>query len=135
MVTRQRQERRAVLSASTLTGDSVRNSQGEDLGKIEDLMIDVSSGRVAYAVLSFGGFLGMGDSLFAIPWRALRIDQEEECFVLDVERDRLEAAEGFDPNDWPDFSDPTWSAELHAHYGYEPYWEQTAESTRSRRPV
>ena len=59
------------LSASTLKGDKVVNRAGEDLGKIEELMIDLRDGRIAFAVLSFGGFLGMGDKLFAIPWQAI----------------------------------------------------------------
>src|ERR1019366_5018246 len=63
-----------VLAADTLTGDKVVNRQKEDLGKIEHLMIDLANGRIAYAVLSFGGFLGMGDKLFAIPWSALKVD-------------------------------------------------------------
>src|SRR2546426_6110910 len=71
---------RSVLSASTLAGDSVRNAAGEDLGKIDEIMIDIPSGRVAYAVLSFGGFLGMGDKLFAIPWDALKVDEDQQCF-------------------------------------------------------
>src|SRR3569623_2906303 len=63
-----------VMAADTLQGDKVVNPKGENLGKIEDIMIDVASGRVAYAVLSFGGILGIGDKLFAIPWHALTLD-------------------------------------------------------------
>ena len=75
---------RSVLSASTLAGDSVRNAAGEDLGTISEIMIDLPSGRVAYAVLSFGGFLGMGDKLFAVPWNALKVDEDEKCFILNL---------------------------------------------------
>ena len=71
-----------VLSASALKGDKVVNRQGEDLGKIEELMIDLDRGRIAYAVLSFGGFLGMGDKLFAIPWQAFGVDTAEKRLVL-----------------------------------------------------
>ena len=81
-----------VLAADTLTGDTVVNRQKEDLGKIEHLMIDVETGRVAYAVLSFGGFLGMGDKLFAIPWSALAIDTGEKQFILEVDKKSLESA-------------------------------------------
>jgi len=114
--------RAGVLSSSTLVGDHVRNGAGEDLGKIEELMIDVSSGRVAYAVLSFGGFLGMGDKLFAVPWDALRLDQDAEEFVLNLSREVLENAPGFDKHDWPQMADPTWGATIYGYYGYEPYW-------------
>jgi sporulation protein YlmC with PRC-barrel domain len=113
---------RRVLSASTLKGDDVVNRRGEDLGIIEDLMIDLDRGRVAYAVLSFGGFLGMGDKLFAIPWEALTIDTAEKRFVLNVSKELLERAPGFDKSNWPDMADPAWGVELYDYYGYKPYW-------------
>lgn len=111
-----------VLSADTLTGDAVVNRRNEDLGKIEHLMIDLESGRVVYAVLSFGGFLGMGDKLFAIPWKALTADLSEKRFVLDVERKKLEEAPGFDKSDWPDMADRTWGEGVYKYYGAMPYW-------------
>ena len=113
----------SVLSASTIAGDGVRNRKGEDLGTIRDLMIDLGSGRVAYAVLSFGGFLGFGDKLFAVPFTALELQPDEHKFVLDVDQERLERAHGFDKNDWPDMADRTWQADVHKVYGAEPYWE------------
>src|SRR5579863_8144740 len=85
-----------VLAADTLTGDKVVNLQKEDLGKIEHLMIDLETGRIAYAVLSFGGFLGMGDKLFAIPWSALALDTVEKRFILNVDKELLKRAPGFD---------------------------------------
>ena len=85
----------SVVAADTLTGDKVVNRQKEDLGTIEHLMIDVKKGRVAYAVLSFGGFLGMGDKLFAIPWGALAVDTSEEQFILDIDRKVLEMRSRF----------------------------------------
>jgi len=115
--------RRRVLSAGTLAGDRVRNAAGEDLGKVEEIMIDLASGRVAYIVLSFGGFLGIGDKLFAVPWKALRIDEGEHQFVLDVDRKTLESAPGFDKDNWPDMADPAFGAAIHEHYGRTPYWE------------
>jgi len=115
--------RRRVLSAGTLAGDRVRNSAGEDLGKVEEIMIDLASGRVAYVVLSFGGFLGIGDKLFAVPWSALRIDEGEHQFVLDVDRHTLENAPGFDKDNWPDMADPSFGSSIHKHYGRTPYWE------------
>jgi len=81
------------LSAGTIKKDKVVNRAGEDLGKIEELMIDLQDGRVAYAVLSFGGFLGMGDKLFAIPWQALSLKPHEHAFLLDIPKDVLEKAE------------------------------------------
>lgn len=112
----------SVLAADTLTGDKVVNRQKEALGKIEHLMIDIDKGRVAYAVLSFGGFLGMGDKLFAIPWSALMVDTDEEQFILDIDKQRLEAAPGFDKAHWPNMADHTWGAEVSTYYGAKPYW-------------
>lgn len=112
----------AVLSADTLTGDTVVNRQNEELGKIEHLMIDLDSGRVVYAVLSFGGFLGMGDKLFAIPWKALTVDMSEKRFVLDVERKKLEQAPGFDKSDWPNMADRTWGEGVYKYYDAMSYW-------------
>jgi sporulation protein YlmC with PRC-barrel domain len=111
-----------VLSASTINGDAVHNPQGEDLGHIKDLMIDVATGRVAYAVLSFGGFLGLGDKLFAVPFQALELDARNECFKLDIDKERLKHAHGFDKDNWPDMADQRWQTEVHGVYGVEPYW-------------
>jgi len=114
---------RRVLSASTLKGDKVVNLQGEDLGSIEEIMIDLERGRVAYAVLSFGGFLGMGDKLFAIPWEALTVDTSEKRLVLNVDKELLKRAPGFDKSNWPDMTDRAWGTELYGYYGYKPYWD------------
>jgi sporulation protein YlmC with PRC-barrel domain len=112
----------SILAADTLTGDKVVNRQKEDLGTIEHLMIDVEKGRVAYAVLSFGGFLGMGDKLFAIPWSALAVDTGEEQLILNIDKKLLERAPGFDKDHWPNMADRAWDAKLAAYYGAKPYW-------------
>jgi hypothetical protein len=75
------------------------------------------SGHVSYAVLSFGGFLGMGEKLFAVPWAALKLDTENKRFTLDVDRAKLEAAPGFDKNHWPDMADSAWEQGIHSYYG------------------
>lgn len=111
-----------VLSASTVTGDEVVNAKGEKLGKIEDIMLDMNDERIAYAVLSFGGFMGFGDKLFAVPWRALQLDTENKCFILDVPKDRLKSAPGFDKDDWPDFADRNMAGKVYDYYGVERYW-------------
>jgi len=115
---------RRVMSASTLSGDKVLNPVGEELGKINDIMIDVPTGKVAYAVLSFGGFLGLGDKLFAIPWSRLALDEDRKVFVLDVDRATLERAPGFDKDNWPDMADRTWGASINDYYGTRPYWTE-----------
>lgn len=112
-----------VMAARTLEGDRVLNRHGEDLGEIQDIMLDVPGGRIAYAVLSFGGFLGIGDKLFAIPWSALTLDADRRCFVLDIVKEQLQDAPGFDKHHWPSMADPVWAAEVHSFYNRRPYWE------------
>jgi sporulation protein YlmC with PRC-barrel domain len=96
---------RRTLGASTLIHDKVVNLSGDDIGCIEELMIDVTTGRVAYAVLSFGGFLGFHNKLFALPWSALTVDEAKKCFVVNVTRDALANMRGFDKAHWPDLND------------------------------
>jgi sporulation protein YlmC with PRC-barrel domain len=112
-----------LLGASTLNGDMVCNADGEELGEIKEIMLDTETGRVAYAVMSFGGFLGMGDKLFAVPWAALRLNPNTQRFVLNVERERLERAPGFDKAKWPMMADLAWAAEIHSYYRTAPYWQ------------
>ena len=112
-----------VMAASTLEGDDVVNSAGDKLGTLDEIMLDVPSGRIAYGVLSSGGFLGIGDKLFAIPWRALTLDADNECFILDVSKERLEEAPGFDKDNWPSMADESWAREVHTYYRARPYWE------------
>ena len=104
----------AILAASTVTGISVLNEHDEELGVIEEIMLDMHDGRIAYAVLSYGGLLGLGDKLFAIPWSALRLDSENECFILEgVSPERLQRAPGFDKQHWPSMADFSWVGENH----------------------
>lgn len=113
-----------VLSATTIIGDKVVNTAGEQLGSITELMIDLDDGLVAYAVLSFGGILGMGNKLFAIPWEALTIDTESHNVILDVDKEVLENAPGFDKDNWPDNAkyEAGWLLGVYEYYGYSPYW-------------
>jgi sporulation protein YlmC with PRC-barrel domain len=113
-----------VMSADTLCGDNVVKAEGEELGEVTEIMLDVPSGRIAYAVMSCGGFLGMGDKLFAIPWSALTLDAERKCFVLNIDKERLENAPGFDKGKWPAMADMKWATEVHSYYGVRPYWER-----------
>ena len=111
-----------LMSADTLQGDEVYNAADEKLGEITDIMIDVPTGRVAYAVMSVGGVLGLGDKLFAVPWSALRLDTERKCFRLDASKEQVENAPGFDKDHWPSMADPAWASEVHGYYGAQPYW-------------
>ena len=97
-----------VPAKKSVIGSKVVNQQDENLGKIEDVVIDTDSGRIAYAVLTFGGFLGMGDKYFAIPWEAFRFSMTENRAVLNVEKSLLERAPGFDKDSWPTRADAEW---------------------------
>lgn len=107
----------SLLSYSSLSGNDVVNQENEDLGDIKDCMLDMRTGRVCYAVLAFGGFLGMGEKLFAVPWSALSLDRENKRFVLNVTKDRLKEAPGFDKDAWPNMADPAWAESIHSYYG------------------
>ena len=107
----------ALMGADTLLGNDVYNNDGEDLGDIKEFMIDMASGTVAYAVPSYGGVLGMGDKLFAVPWAALTLDTENKRFTLQVPKDMLKDAPGFDKDHWPSMADPTWASGVHKFYG------------------
>jgi len=106
-----------LLSASTLSSDDVYNPKGEKLGSIKELMLDIESGRVCYAVLSFGGFLSLGEKLFAVPWSALKVDTENKRLIMDTDEERLKNAPGFDSDNWPNMADSTWEKNVHAYYG------------------
>jgi sporulation protein YlmC with PRC-barrel domain len=121
--------------ASEMIGTAVENPQGENLGKIEEIVIDPADDSVAYAVLSFGGFLGLGEKYFAVPWNALQHKGEDGAeVVLDVDKERLENAPGFNKNDWPDMANRSWGKEIHAYYGQQPYWERRAGLQQETKP-
>lgn len=124
----------ACMLADTLIGDKVISSDGKDVGKIDDIMLDVRGGRIAYAVLSCGGFLGMGDKLLAVPWEALILDTDEKCFRLDATEDRIKSASGFDKDHWPAMADEQWGSSLHQYYDREPYWLTTQDVAGNRPP-
>lgn len=105
-----------LLTASSLNGDSVQNIEGENLGDIKDLMIDTGTGKVAYAVLSFGGIMGMGDKLFAVPWTSLQVDTNNKCLTLNVPKERLKNAPGFDKDHWPNFADNSITDQIGTYY-------------------
>ena len=111
-----------IMATDTLEGDRVVNTSGDNLGKIRDIMIDVPNGRVAYAVLSSGGVMGMGNKLFAVPWDALVLDADQHCFVLDIDKERLDNAPGFDKDHWPAMADSRFAKTVYEYYDTPPYW-------------
>ncbi|MFL9960278.1 PRC-barrel domain-containing protein [Paraburkholderia sediminicola] len=116
-----------VMAAATLDGTKVVTSDGEDVGKISDIMLDVRGGRIAYAVLSEGGFLGMGSTLHAIPWSALTLDTDTKRFRVDITAQQLKDDPGFDKDHWPAMADVTWGTQVHQYYNRSPYWSTTRE--------
>lgn len=106
--------------ASRLIGCSLTNDKGESVGTLEDLVLDSSHRRIAYAVVAFGGFLGIGSKRFAMPWQRLAFGDlaagHGVSVSLDVTREELAAAPGFDKGHWPDFADLRWAALVEAHY-------------------
>ena len=107
----------ALMGADTLIGDDVYNHSDEELGDIKEIMLDMRTGQIAYAVLSFGGVLGMGDKLFAVPWERLTLDTVNKRFLLNVDKDQLKDAPGFDKNNWPDMGSDAWNQQMEAFYG------------------
>jgi hypothetical protein len=97
-----------LVPCAMLQGETVVNRKGEALGQLEQIMLDVPSGEIAYAVLARGGVLGLGAKLFAIPWPAFTLDVERQRLVLDIDPQHLEKAPGFDPDHWPAIPDPRW---------------------------
>ncbi|WP_144147144.1 PRC-barrel domain-containing protein [Paraburkholderia sp. BCC1884] len=121
-----------VMTSSTLDGTKVISSDGEDIGKISDIMLDVQNGRIAYAVLSEGGFLGMGTTLHAIPWNALTLDTEEKCFHVSIAAEQIKSDPGFDKDHWPSMADSTWGTTVHQYYNRNPYWSASPEIDPTR---
>lgn len=122
LLPRQFMKFRRTLGATTLLHDKVVNLSGQYVGKIEELMIDVTTGRVAYAVLSHGGILGIGNKLFALPWSALTVDEAKKRFVINVSREALDRMPGFDKEHWPDLNDLEYATGVYRQWGATPYW-------------
>jgi len=112
-----------LLRGNTFIGATVENPQGQNLGDVKDIVIDRASGRIAYAVVSFGGFLGMGEKLFAVPWAAFSQPKaDKDTFMLDVDKERLKNAPGFDTHNWTQMASREWVTSLYSYYNVPPYW-------------
>lgn len=95
----------SIVKASQVTGVKVTNSAGENLGEINEIVIDKTSGKVNYLVLDFGGFLSFGNKFFAIPWQSFSYNKNDDCFVLNLNKEQLKEAPGFDKDHWPNFAE------------------------------
>jgi sporulation protein YlmC with PRC-barrel domain len=105
------------LTATTIIGDKVENPQGEDLGTIDNLMINIRTGRVEYIVVEYGSFLGIGGKLFAIPFDELRVQPERHVFRVNRDKDYLRMSPGFDKNHWPDTNDHSYYGDVDSYWG------------------
>jgi len=111
------------VKVSSMIGTNVVNSKGESLGDIKEVVIDPRSGKAAYAVVAFGGFLSMGEKLFAIPFSAFEYNASKNEYVLNISKERLKAAPGFDSDHWPSMADEKWNRDVYKYYERSPYWE------------
>lgn len=98
-----------------IIGTDVRNTRGEKIGDIKDLIID-RNGNVSHAVVSTGGFLGIGDRLHAVPWNLIQTTVGRDFRVLDIDKSRLKNAPNFDPKNWPNVIDERWGEDNNRHY-------------------
>ena len=113
----------ALLGTTSFCGDAVYDVAGKFLGEIEELILDLPSGRVAYVLMAAGGFLGMGRRLFVIPWGAVAVDRGYRRSVVNIDLDRLIDAPNLDGDLLPRMADPGWAMELHVYFGCKPYWD------------
>ncbi len=105
------------LTSTSIVGDKVQNYEGQDLGTIENLMININDGHIEYAVIEFGSVLGMGGKLFAVPFTALTLDPTRQLFMLNKDKEYLKECPGFDKNHWPDTNDHSYYTDVNT------YWE------------
>lgn len=104
------------VRSGEVVGVSVKNTELEDIGEVAEMVVDKVSGKVTYLVLDFGGFMSFGNKYFAIPWRAFNYDPDEDCFILNIDKERLKNSPGFDKDHWPDFS-PEMAKTISDFYG------------------
>lgn len=106
-----------LMGAGTLIGDHVHNLKNEHLGEVREIMLDMHTGNIAYAVMSSGSVFTIGEMLFAVPWQALTLDTAHKRFTLNIDKERLDQAPSFDIDRWPDMASPAWASEVQRYYG------------------
>jgi len=111
-----------LIGSDRVEGTIVYNKSGEKIGSIKTVMIDKLSGKVAYAVMSFGGFLGVGDNYYPLPWSMLKYDTRFGGYVVDIDKKVLEGAPSYGPRERIDWDDEKWGRRVHEHYGVDPYF-------------
>jgi sporulation protein YlmC with PRC-barrel domain len=109
-------EHRGIVKSGEIVGVKVKNAENENLGEIAEVVIEKQSGKVSYLVLDFGGFLGFGNKFFAIPWNRFLYNNKEDCFILNIDKQHLKDAPGFDKDHWPNFSAPEYITTITSYY-------------------
>ena len=112
----------SLIAADRVEGTTVYNHAGDTIGEIETVMLDKVTGKVAYAVMSFGGFLGIGERYHPLPWSMLRYDIERGGYVVNLDKKILEGAPNYRMDEAPDYADREWGRRLHEYYQVPPYW-------------
>src|ERR1700761_5512236 len=112
-----------LVAVKRVLGTNVYNAALENLGSIDDVMIDKATARIAYAILSFGGFLGIGDRSYPLPWEKLEYNKELGGYVVDVDRETLEGAPSYTDDATASWDDEAWARDVYAHYGVHPFWD------------
>jgi hypothetical protein len=115
-------ETSSLIAADKVEGTAVYNMAQEKIGSIENVMIDKRSGKVAYAVMSFGGFLGIGDNYYPLPWSMLRYDTNVGGYVVNLDKKMLEGAPSYEPRERINWDDQEWGRRVHDYYGIAPYF-------------
>ena len=105
------------LTATSIIGDAVESTGGEKLGNIDNIMINLTTGEIEYAVVEFGAFLGIGGKLFAVPFKELRLNAERKAFILNRDKEYLKQSPGFDKDHWPDTNDHSYFDNVRMYYG------------------
>ena len=111
-----------LISSDRVEGTNVYNNQGDKLGSVDCVMLDKQQGKVAYAVMSFGGFLGIGEKRHPLPWQTLTYDEQNDGYVVNLTKDQLEKAPTLDRGDYDRLKDRVYGASIYSHYGQTPYW-------------
>jgi sporulation protein YlmC with PRC-barrel domain len=112
-----------LIAADKVEGTYIYNPAGESLGSVEDVMIDKVSGKIAYAVVGFGGFLGIGDRHYPLPWEKLKYDTNMGGYVVDLDKRTLEGAPSYATDETVGWEDPAWGKRVYDYYGARPYWD------------
>ncbi|MCW5590256.1 MAG: PRC-barrel domain-containing protein [Legionellales bacterium] len=105
-----------LVKTDQVIGVKVINQEDNNLGKIEELVLNKYEGNVEYAVLSFGGIMGIGDKLFPLPWKSLSYEPDKNAFVINESKERLKNAPGFDKAHWPDLTSQTFTNQINTFY-------------------